>query len=121
MRFSEVSKDLCKLSTDLPFDLDECEIAAEETEGGGIDLKKFVKARAPRPAPRAPRPAHRAPRTAHRAPRTAHRTAPRPRTAPSRRVALSARLLCAVYSFSRAKGVKLLPQTIKTGNNATPM
>jgi inositol 2-dehydrogenase len=44
VRFSEVSKDLCKLSTDLPFDLEECEIAAEETEGGGIDLKKFVKA-----------------------------------------------------------------------------
>merc|ERR1719199_2273688 len=43
VRFSEVSKDLCKLSTDLPFDLEECEIAAEETEGGGIDLKKFVK------------------------------------------------------------------------------
>ena len=88
MRFSEVSKDLCKLSTDLPFDLDECEIAAEETEGGGIDLKKFVKARAPRPAPRAPRPAPRAPRPAPRAPRPAprapHRTASPHRPLPAR-------------------------------------
>merc|ERR1711957_319204 len=44
VKFSEVSKDLCRLSSELPFDLDECELAIEEdSSGGGVDLKKLVQ------------------------------------------------------------------------------
>ena len=47
VQFSEVSKDLCKLSSELPFDIDECELVAEEGASGGVDLKKLVQARPP--------------------------------------------------------------------------
>merc|ERR1740117_2860900 len=43
VKFSEVSKDLCKLSSELPFDFDECDLATEESASGGVDLKRFVK------------------------------------------------------------------------------
>jgi len=43
VKFSEVSKDLCRLSSELPFDLEECELAMEEDSGGGVDLKRLVK------------------------------------------------------------------------------
>ena len=42
----QVSKDLCRLSSELPFDLEECELAMEEDAAGGVDLKKLVKVRA---------------------------------------------------------------------------
>ena len=42
----QVSKDLCRLSSELPFDLEECELAMEEDSSGGVDLKKLVKVRA---------------------------------------------------------------------------
>ena len=38
-----MSKDLCRLSSELPFDLEECELAMEEDSGGGVDLKRLVK------------------------------------------------------------------------------
>ena len=41
-----MSKDLCRLSSELPFDLEECELAMEEDSSGGVDLKKLVKVRA---------------------------------------------------------------------------
>ena len=44
----QVSKDLCKLSSELPFDFDECDLATEESASGGVDLKRFVKVRASR-------------------------------------------------------------------------
>ena len=40
---TQVSKDLCRLSSELPFDLEECELAMEEDAAGGVDLKKLVK------------------------------------------------------------------------------
>ena len=40
-----MSKDLCRLSSELPFDLEECELAMEEDATGGVDLKKLVKVR----------------------------------------------------------------------------
>ena len=43
---TQVSKDLCRLSSELPFDLEECELAMEEDAAGGVDLKKLVKVRA---------------------------------------------------------------------------
>merc|ERR1711957_642786 len=43
VKFSEVSKDMCQLSSELPFDLEECELAMEEDSGGGVDLKRLVK------------------------------------------------------------------------------
>ena len=47
MSHVQVSKDLCRLSSELPFDLDECELAIEEdSSGGGVDLKKLVQVRA---------------------------------------------------------------------------
>ena len=48
MRYAhmQVSKDLCRLSSELPFDLEECELAMEEDSSGGVDLKKLVKVRA---------------------------------------------------------------------------
>ena len=39
----QVSKDLCRLSSELPFDLEECELAMEEDAAGGVDLNKLVK------------------------------------------------------------------------------
>ena len=42
----QVSKDLCRLSSELPFDLEECELAMEEDAAGGVDLNKLVKVRA---------------------------------------------------------------------------
>ena len=41
----QVSKDLCRLSSELPFDLEECELAMEEDAAGGVDLNKLVKVR----------------------------------------------------------------------------
>jgi len=44
VKFSEVSQDLCRLSSELPFDLEECQlVASEENKSGGVDLKKLVK------------------------------------------------------------------------------
>ena len=43
----QVSKDLCRLSSELPgFDPEECEVASEGDSSGGVDLKKLVKVRA---------------------------------------------------------------------------
>jgi hypothetical protein len=43
----QVSKDLCRLSSELPgFDPEECELASEGDSSGGVDLKKLVKVRA---------------------------------------------------------------------------